>query len=137
MIIQVFSNYIEANIIVGRLEEEGIDCWLLDENTVTTAPFFGNAIGGIKLVVADADVAKAKDLLIEFDKEKKQFTPCPKCGSTNVEFVTTPRKASNWFWAMFGFLFGDYAMSYDKVYHCFNCKNEFEPSKETETGQSD
>jgi hypothetical protein len=131
MIAQVFSNYIEANIVMGRLEEEGIECWLQDENMVTTAPFLGNAVGGIKLMVAEKDFARTIELLKEFDKEKKQLTPCPKCGSTNVEFVTTPRKATNWFWALFGFLFGDYAIAYDKVYHCFNCKNEFAAPEET------
>jgi hypothetical protein len=34
IIAQVYSNYIDANIIMGRLQEEGINCWLKDENTV-------------------------------------------------------------------------------------------------------
>ncbi len=33
-------------------EEEGINCWLKDENTVTIDPILTNAIGGIKLMVA-------------------------------------------------------------------------------------
>ena len=50
IIAQVYSNYIDANIIMGRLEEEGINCWLKDENTVTIDPILTNAVGGIKLM---------------------------------------------------------------------------------------
>ena len=131
-ILQTFSNYIDANIIMGRLEEEGINCWLQDENTVTISPMFSNAVGGIKLMVAENQLQRAVELMQQYSQEQKKQTPCPKCGSTNVEFVSTPRKASNWIGAFFGFLFGDYALAIDKVYHCFDCGNEFE---ETSAGE--
>ena len=127
-----FDNYIPAHITLGRLEEEGISCWLQDENTVTITPMFTNAVGGIKLMVAAPHFERAAALLQQFSQEQKKQTPCPKCGSTNVEFVSTPRKASNWIGAIFGFLFGDYALAVDKVYHCFNCGNEFEQSQTDE-----
>ena len=121
-----FDNYIPAHITLGRLEEEGINCWLQDENTVTVTPMFSNAVGGIKLMVAEPHYPRAAELLKEFTAEQKKNMSCPQCGSTNVEFVSTPRKVSNWIGAVFGFLFGDYALAVDKVYHCFNCGNEFE-----------
>jgi Zn finger protein HypA/HybF involved in hydrogenase expression len=132
ILVQTYNNYIDANIVMGRLEEEGINCWLQDENTVTITPMFTNAIGGIKLMVAEPHLQRATELLRQFSKAQKEQTPCPKCGSTNVEFVSTPRKASNWIGAIFGFLFGDYALAVDKVYHCFNCGNEFEQPKTDE-----
>jgi len=132
VIAQVFTNYIDANIIAGRLEEEGINSWLKDEYTVTIDPFLTNAVGGIKLMVDERDFEKAVELLKQYDREKKAQTPCIYCNSTNVELINTPRKATNWFWAIFGYLFGGFAMSYEKVYHCFNCGKEFEPPKETE-----
>ena len=30
--VQYFTNYIDANILLGRMQEEGISCWLKDEN---------------------------------------------------------------------------------------------------------
>ena len=123
---------------MGRLEEEGINCWLQDENTATITPVFSNAIGGIKLMVNESQFQHAADLLQQYRFEQKSQTPCPRCGSINVEFVSTPRKATNWVGAIFGFLFGDYALAVDKVYHCFNCGNEFEQSPPDEkAGKSD
>ena len=51
---------------------------------------------------------------------------CPRCGSSDVELVTTPRKASNWLGVIIGLLFTNYALSNDKVYHCFDCGFEYE-----------
>lgn len=130
IIAQVYSNYIDANIIMGRLEEEGINCWLKDENTVTIDPILTNAVGGIKLMVAEPQAERAFELLREFRNEQQSILKCPRCGSTNVEFVTTPRKASNWIGVIVGFLFTNFALSADKVYHCFNCGFEFEKNDE-------
>lgn len=126
IIAQVYSNYIDANIIMGRLEEEGINCWLKDENTVTIDPILTNAVGGIKLMVAEPQAERAFELLREFRKQQQSGLSCPRCGSANIEFVTTPRKVSNWIGVIIGFLFTNYALSADKVYHCFDCGFEFE-----------
>jgi hypothetical protein len=58
-----FDDYISAHILLGRLREEGIDCHLQDEHTSTTAPFLTSYSGGIKLMVAEAQVEKALHLL--------------------------------------------------------------------------
>jgi hypothetical protein len=126
VIVQVYTNYIDANIIMGRLEEEGINCWLKDENTVTINPILTNAVGGIKLMVPESQAQRAFELLRQFKNEQSASLKCLRCGSANVDFVSTPRKASNWISAIFGFLFASYAMPVDKVYHCFDCGYEFE-----------
>jgi len=136
IIAQVYSNYIDANIIMGRLQEEGINCWLKDENTVTIDPILTNAVGGIKLMVAESQADRAFELLREFRSELHAVLKCPRCGSANVEFVTTPRKASNWFGAIFGFLLTNYAFSIDKVYHCFDCGFEFEELPDSKNEES-
>ena len=58
-----FDNYIHAHIALGRLKEEYINCYLQDEYSVTIDPFLSNAIGGIKLMVAEAQAERAKDIL--------------------------------------------------------------------------
>jgi len=35
IILETFDNYIDANLMMGRLEEAGLNCWLKDEQTVT------------------------------------------------------------------------------------------------------
>jgi predicted RNA-binding Zn-ribbon protein involved in translation (DUF1610 family) len=126
IVAQVYTNYIDANIIMGRLEEEGINCWLKDENTVTIDPILTNAVGGIKLMVPESQADRAFDLLRQFRTEQQSHLKCPRCGSSNIDLVTTPRKASNWLGVIIGLLFTNYALSTDKVYHCFECGFEFE-----------
>lgn len=58
-----FDNYIPAHIALGRLKEEYINCYLQDEYSVTIDPFLSNAIGGIKLMVAEAQIERARDIL--------------------------------------------------------------------------
>jgi hypothetical protein len=128
--VAAYNNYIDANIILGRLQEEGIDCWLKDENTSTIMPIWNQATGGIRLMVAEPDIEKAVALLKVFRDETRQKQICPFCNSSNIEQVSTPRKAINWLSAITTFFLGDYAMAVEKVYHCFNCSKEFKEPKE-------
>ncbi|MEO7922873.1 MAG: DUF2007 domain-containing protein [Chitinophagaceae bacterium] len=125
-----YDNYMSAHIVMGRLEEEGINCWLKDENTVTIDPILSNAIGGIKLMVAETQAARAMGILRILKNEHKATHPCPKCQSLNIEEVTSPRKAANWASVLLGFFFTSYAMPVETVYHCFDCGHEY-PVKDT------
>lgn len=62
-----FDNYISAHIALGRLKEEFISCYLQDEYSVTIDPFLSNAIGGIKLMVADVQLERAREILKNYD----------------------------------------------------------------------
>jgi len=121
----------DAHLLMSRLESEGIECWLQDENTVTVIPIWTNAVGGIKLMVKKEDAVLARQIFWEIETNRKQEIECPNCKGHNIELVSTPRKASNWIAAIFGFLFADYALSADKVNHCFDCGHEFENVNET------
>jgi hypothetical protein len=61
--IRSYDNYIPAHIAMGRLKEEFINCYLLNENSVTIDPFLSNAIGGIKLMVAETQAERAREVL--------------------------------------------------------------------------
>jgi predicted RNA-binding Zn-ribbon protein involved in translation (DUF1610 family) len=126
VLLKSYDNYVSAHIAMGRLEEDGIKCWLKDENTVTIDPILTNAVGGIKLMVAMEEAEKAAGILRRLDNAHKALHPCPQCGSLNIELVSTPRKASNWLSAIWGFLTFSLAMPVDKVYHCFDCGYEYE-----------
>ena len=130
--VDAYNNYIDANIVLGRLQEEEIECWLKDENTSTIMPIWNQATGGIRLMVAKEDVEKTLALLNQFREEKRSKQPCIYCGSSNIELVSTPRKAINWISAITTFFLGDYAMTVEKVYHCFDCKREFKEPSENE-----
>jgi hypothetical protein len=66
VLLQSFENYIDAHIVKGRLEDQGIHCWLKDENlsALIVDPILTNAIsGGIKLFVPKDEVEKAWEVL--------------------------------------------------------------------------
>lgn len=129
IIVNSYNNYIEAHIARGVLEEQGIRCWLKDENTLTIDPILTNAVGGIKVMVANKDAQMALEIFNQLRKEQKLAITCPACGSNNIELVSTPRKALNWLSAILTFFLGNYSMAIEKVNHCFACKHEF---RETE-----
>lgn len=120
-----YDNYVSAHIAMGRLEEEGFNCWLKDENTVTIDPILTNAVGGIKLMVEESGAQKALALLQRLQQEYKATITCPKCESHNIETVSTPRKASNWASAFIGLLLLNFAPPVETVRHCFDCGHEF------------
>lgn len=121
-----FDNYIDAHLRMMQLQEEGINCWLKDEHTVTVDPILSNAIGGIKLMVHETQKERAADLLRTIMNKERANRRCENCGSLNVEYIVSNRNPSNWFLAFFTFLFGDYAVGIKKTYHCFDCGHEFE-----------
>lgn len=125
VLLNTYQNYVDAHIALGVLEEHGIRCWLKDENTVTIDPILTNAVGGIKLMVEKERAQDAVQILRNIKQEQKASLSCPKCGSHNIEFVSTPRKASNWLSVIVGFFITSYAMPVDKVHHCFDCGHEF------------
>jgi DNA-directed RNA polymerase subunit RPC12/RpoP len=124
-----FDNYIDANLRMMQLQQEDINCWLKDEYTVTIDPILTNAIGGIKLMVHDAQLERATEILKDLLQTEHANRSCPYCGSGKVEYIVTNRKPSNWFLGIFTFLLGDLAIGAKKVYHCFDCEQEFDEAQ--------
>ena len=75
--IRSYDNYIPAHIAMGRLKEEFINCHLVNENSVTIDPFLSNAIGGIKLMVAETQAKRAIELLDENDTQTDHSSAFP------------------------------------------------------------
>ena len=61
--VDTFFSYIDAHIILGRLEEEGIKGWLKDEHTATLIPAFAPSLGGIMLMIPEPQAERAIELL--------------------------------------------------------------------------
>ena len=130
VILKSFTNYIDAHIILGRMQEEGVDCWLNNENTTTIMPIWTMATGGIQLMVQREQFERAADILKVIEQERKENISCPKCNSRDVEFINTIRKPVNWLSAAASFFLGDYAVMPEQRYHCFKCGEEWKESEE-------
>jgi hypothetical protein len=68
--VRSYDNYIPAHIMLGVLKEEFISCYLQDEYTVTIDPLLSNAIGGIKLMVAEPQVERALEIITVSEKNQ-------------------------------------------------------------------
>jgi len=60
-----FFNPVEAQIVKGMLESEGIDCFLANDVVFTVNPGYALADGGVHLRVRESDAVRARELLSE------------------------------------------------------------------------
>ncbi len=67
----------DAYIIRGRIESEGIFCYLKDELTVQSDNIISNAIGGVKLQVHESDVNRVLPILEEAGIIEREFVIGP------------------------------------------------------------
>src|SRR4051812_17514481 len=58
-----FSKPIDAHMLIARLEGSGIAAFARDENMVTLDWLASNAIGGVKVDVADEDYERAVEIM--------------------------------------------------------------------------
>jgi hypothetical protein len=123
--VKSFDSYFLANIILGRLQSEGIECYLKDEATVTMDPILTNAIGGIKLVVRKENVPIVIEILKRYDEEYLNAAICPQCEAHQFSYIAKPG-VTNFLTAIVTTLFGSYAIAPDYVYKCGNCGFESE-----------
>jgi hypothetical protein len=54
-----------AEIILARLQANGIPCFMADENSIGANPLYNNALGGVKIKVFEHDIEKCKEILAE------------------------------------------------------------------------
>ncbi len=125
IVLRTFDNYFSANILLTKLRDSGIECYLKDEYTVTIDPLLSNAIGGIKLVVKKQNAPEARAMLRDFDTEYQQNSICPNCGTPGLTLMPK-RTAENMVTAIASWLFASYAVSAENIYKCDKCGFETE-----------
>lgn len=80
VLLKTFVNYIEANIVMSMLEEEGIVCHLEGENAVTLT----GMASGMKLMVHEGQAERAAEVLIAAEGVFVNSIPCPRCNNTGL-----------------------------------------------------
>lgn len=119
----------EAHVARASLEAAGIYAFIANEHTIGVQWFYSNALGGVRLMVAQRDVELALSILnTDFSEELGKEMPidesvCPACGSTDVEAHTIGAKSAFLTILLLGFplLF---------VKHGIRCRNCGKISKE-------
>ena len=89
-----FRDLPQALLAQGKLESEGIESTLADDNVVRMDWFWSTAMGGVKLQVAPENAERAMEVLseeippsLDVDEAGEFMQPsCPKCGSLDVRY---------------------------------------------------
>nr|WP_314895933.1 DUF2007 domain-containing protein [uncultured Flavobacterium sp.] len=119
----------EAIIFKGKLESEGIEVFMRDNNTVDTNPLYSNAVGGVKLFVKSEDFVDANRILSQVSKysldDNDQLIKCPKCGVEQIDMVTSIKNLKSLFAFVFSMLLGSLPFYSKHKYKCNKCKFEF------------
>ncbi len=105
----------DVQIIKAKLESEGIQVFLRDENTLNSDPLISAAIGGVKLQVYASEKERATEIYNEvrayaMDDEGRPVV-CPNCKAQKSE-VYYERKGL--FYKLFPFF-------EKRKYKCLNC----------------
>jgi len=119
----------EAIIFKGKLESEGIDAFLKDNNTVDANPLYSNAIGGVKLFVRQEDFDRAKDVISEVSKysldDNGKLLQCPNCGAEQIDLVTSIKDLKSLTAFVFAVLLGSLPFYSKHKFKCNKCNFEF------------
>lgn len=119
----------EAIIFQGKLESQGIEVFLRDNNIIDSNPLYSNAVGGVKLFVKTEDFDRANEVLGEVslysvDNENQPII-CPKCGNEQIDMVTSIKDWKSFMSFAFFILFYIAPFSVKHKYKCGVCKLEF------------
>ena len=123
--IAAYDNYFSANLRLGMLQENEIDCHLKDEYIVTVDPLLNPAIGGIKLMVAAEEFEKATGIIRQSEIDYISSIPCPNCKSLSLvaeEKINDPKTL--WGRIKNQIAYGQ-TTTQTKLYKCNNCGNIF------------
>jgi DNA-directed RNA polymerase subunit RPC12/RpoP len=123
--VRAYDNYVNANIELSLLQEQGINCHLKDENTITIDPLLSPAIGGMKLMVAEPQAARALQILEETEREWLSTVPCPACGQKDLHKEITITEFPGFWGKLKSMLANGQEREVKMVYTCPHCHTEF------------
>jgi len=115
-----------AYILKGKLNNEGIDCMLTNENMTNLNPHYNNMLGGgVQILVFEEDLDAAREIIHEDLEPEKNIAECPYCGSTNISYGMGAKKGLK-FLNIILFALSNVPFSHIRPkYYCKDCKQEF------------
>ncbi len=119
----------EAYLFKGKLESEGIEVFLQNENTINTDPLLSNALGGVKLFVNSEDVLQSRQILDTIPEysldDKGELLSCPNCGSQKINMTTTIKDIKSFLAFIYGLLTLSMPLFSKQKHKCESCNFEF------------
>ena len=124
--IATFSKPEEAHLFRTRLEAAEIPAFVLDENFVQLYWLYSNAIGGVRVQVAEEDVQEAREFLAADSPQvcaDSEDVVCPFCESLNVAPDEWPRRFAYFTLLVFHFPI----LLHRHRWRCAACDHVFHP----------
>lgn len=120
-----FDNYIEAHIVLQRLQHNNINCHLKDENIITLDPLLSPALGGMKLMVHELHVERAVELIENAEEEYLKTIPCPVCHAHAIKAISITKQHKNKLSALASMLWNGHSLEATRIYRCGKCGYDF------------
>ena len=120
-----YDNFLLANMTLGLLQENNVNCYLKDEHIVTVDPLLSPAVGGIKLLVEENDFADAEGLIKDAEAAYLKEIPCPNCKSLSLVVEEKTDNPTGFWEKLKNQVAYGQTSTYSKMYRCNNCKKLF------------
>ena len=119
------DNITDAHFIKDRLTNEGIECFLANENFTTLLPNYYNLFGsGVQVFVMADDYEKSRELIKDKLEPENTEKVCPFCGSTDVRIGIGKHKILMVFNIFLAILLIIPIGNIRVRYYCKTCKEE-------------
>lgn len=116
------ENSIEANLMKGNLENEGINSFITNENFSALMPNYNNILGaGVQIMIEDSDYEKAVEIIGICQKE----VVCPNCQSKNITYRLGENKMKKMIIILISLFSGMPFNNINRNYYCKDCKTSF------------
>lgn len=132
--IRAFSTLWEAEMARSRLDAEGVPAFVKDGHTINMNWLYSNALGGVKVQVAERELEKARQILsAPFEVEVRDegaegcLIECPRCGNENIHYRVTGRRWTFLTWTLCGLPL----IWPRKRLHCGRCGHSWNDTEKT------
>jgi len=115
----------DAYFIKNKLNNEGIDCFLTNQNFTSLLPNYFNLFGaGVQVFVMECDYEKSRELVKDKLDPEKTERVCPFCGSTDIRMGLGKHKLMKLFNILLAILIIIPIGNVRIKYYCKTCKEE-------------
>jgi len=115
----------EAYFIKNKLNNEGIECFLTNQNFTSLLPNYYNLFGaGVQVVVMESDYLRSRELVKDKLEPENVEKVCPYCGSTDISIGFGKHKILKIFNVLLAILIAIPIGNIRVRYYCKTCKEE-------------
>lgn len=118
-----FDNYMLANMSLGLLQDNEIECHLKDEHIITIDPLLNPAIGGIKLMVQEKDYEKSIEIIKQAEADYLSDITCTYCKNKGLRAEEKTEKPVSFLGKLKNRILYGQTDLYSKKYRCMHCNS--------------